>query len=72
MSTTTPAATKASLPSRAAVRWYRVALIVLGVGLAAIAALAIQLAANKSTVTSATVHSGPVIEQPRWQSQTPR
>ena len=55
MSTATPtatqAATQASLPSRAAVRWYQLAVIVLGLALAAVTALAIYLAVNHSTAT---------------------
>ena len=55
MSTATPTAqvaTQASLPSRAAVRWYQLAVIVLGLGLAAVTALAIYLAVNQSTATA--------------------
>ena len=63
--TATPAATRASLPSRVAVRWYQLAVIVLGLALAAVTALAIYLAVNHSTTTSdTTVHPGPVTEQP--------
>ena len=75
MSTATPtatqAATQASLPSRAAVRWYQIAVIVLGVALAGVTALAIYLAVNHSTGTSGTVHLGPVSGQPCWRSQVP-
>jgi hypothetical protein len=75
VSTATPtaphAATQASLPSRAAVRWYQLAVIVLGLALAAVTALAIYLAVNHSTTTSETVHPGPVTGQPCWQSHVP-
>ena len=75
MSTATPTstrtATQASLPSRAAVRWYQLAVIVLGLALAAVTALAIYFAVNHSTATSGSVHPGPVIEQPCWQPQVP-
>ena len=57
------------LPSVAAVRWCQFAVVVLGVALAAITALAIYLAVNHSTGTSGSVHPGPVTEQPCWQSQ---
>ena len=71
MSTATPTApptgTQASLPFRAAVRWYQLAVIVLGLALAAVTALAISFALNQST--AGTVHPGPVTEQPCWQSQ---
>jgi hypothetical protein len=69
--TATATATQASLPSRAAVRWYQLAVIVLGLALAAVTALAIYLAVDHSTATSGTVHSGPVAGQPCWQAQVP-
>jgi uncharacterized protein (DUF2062 family) len=67
--TATRTATQASLPTRAAVRWYQLAVIVLGLALAAATALAIYFAVNHSIATSGIVHSGPVTEQPCWQSQ---
>ena len=81
MSTATPtatpaatqAATQASLPSRVAVRWYQLAVIVLGLALAAVTALAVYLAVNNPTATaipgsdSATVYSG----HPCWQIHVP-
>ena len=67
----TRTATQASLPVRAAVRWYQLAVIVLGLALAAVTALAIYLAVNHSTATCGTVHPGPVPGQPCWQSQVP-
>jgi hypothetical protein len=75
--TATPAATQASLPSRAAVRWYQLAVIVLGLALAAVASLALYLAINNPASTaipgsnSATVHSGTVAEHPCWQIHVP-
>jgi hypothetical protein len=69
--TATPATTQASLPSRAAVRWYQLAVIVLGLALAAVTGLAIYLAVNHSTAVSETVHPGPVTGQPCWQPQVP-
>jgi hypothetical protein len=69
--TATPAATQASLPSRAAVRWYQLAVIVLGLALVAVTALAIYFAVDHSTATSGNVHRGPVTVQPCWQSQVP-
>ena len=80
MSTTTSTApltaTQASRPSRAAVRWYQFAVIVLGLALAAVTALAIYLAVNHSTATaspgtSGTVHSGTVAEQTCYQPRVP-
>jgi hypothetical protein len=59
----TPAATQASLPSRVAVRWYQLAVIVLGLALAAVTALAIYFAVNHSTATPGTVHPGPGTER---------
>jgi hypothetical protein len=67
----TQAATPASVLSRAAVRWYQLAVIVLGLALAAVTALAIYLAVNHSTAVSETVHPGPVTGQPCWQPQVP-
>jgi hypothetical protein len=69
--TATQAATQANLPSRAAVRWYQLTVIVLGLVLAAVTALAIYLAVNHSTATSGTVHPGTVTGQPCWKSQVP-
>jgi hypothetical protein len=75
--TATPTATQASLPSRAAVRWYRLAVIVLGLALAAVTALAIYLAVNHSTATASPtgtpgiIHSGTVAEHPCFQPRVP-
>jgi hypothetical protein len=69
--TATQAATQASLPSRTALRWYQLAVIVLGLALAAVTALAIYLAVNHFTAASGTVHPGPGTEQPCWQPQVP-
>jgi hypothetical protein len=80
VSTATPtaqAATQAGLPSRAAVRWYQLAVIVLGLALAAVTALAVYLAVNNPTATampgsnSATVDSGTGAEHPCWQIHIP-
>ena len=75
MSTATPTATQAaaqaSLPTRAAVRWYQLTVIVFGLALAAVTALAVYFAVNDSTATSGAVHPGFVTEQPCWQSQVP-
>jgi hypothetical protein len=57
------AASQASLQSRAAVRWYQLAVIVLGLALAAVTALAIYLAFNNSTATPGPVHPGSGTEQ---------
>jgi hypothetical protein len=67
------AATQASLPSRAAVRWYQLAVIVLGLALAAVTALAIYLAVNHSTpsLTGTSGHAGAVTEQPCFQPRVP-
>jgi hypothetical protein len=75
--TPTRAAPQANLPPRAAVRWYQLAVIVLGLALAAVTTLAIYLAANHTTATasptgsSATVHSGTVAEHPCYQPKVP-
>jgi hypothetical protein len=73
--TAPPAATPASLPSRAAVRWYQLAVIVLGVALAAVTALAVYLALNNPTAAAVpatgTVPAGTVAEQLCWQPQIP-
>jgi hypothetical protein len=69
VSTATPTARQASFPSRAALRWCQLAIIVLGLALTAVTATAIYLTVNHSTATSATVHTGPVTEQACWQSQ---
>jgi hypothetical protein len=69
--------TQASLPSRAAVRWYQLAVLVLALALAAVTALAVYLAVHNPTVatvpatSSGTNHSGTVAEQPCWQPQIP-
>ena len=79
-STTTQAAPPAGLPSRTAVRWYQLAVIVLGVALAAVTALAVYLAVNNSTSTvipasnSASVQSGTYKTyngHPCWQIHLP-
>jgi hypothetical protein len=49
----TRTATQASLPSRAAVRWHLLAVIILGVALAAVTAVAVYLAGNDSTAAAA-------------------
>ena len=67
--TTTQAATQASLPSRAAVRWYQLAVIVLGLALAAVTALAVFLAVNNPTAAPSV--PGPGTAQPCWQPQVP-
>jgi hypothetical protein len=70
--TASPTATQAGLPSRVAVRWYRLAVIVLGVALAAVTALAVYLAINNPTAAAVPDSpSGPVAEQPCWQPQVP-
>jgi hypothetical protein len=70
--TATTTATRAGLPSRAAVRWYQLALIVLGVALAAVTALAVYLAVNNSTAAAIPDSpSRPVAEQTCWQPQVP-
>ncbi len=81
MSIATPTApqapAQASLPSRAVVRWYQLAVVVLGLALAAVTALAIYLAVNHSTATASptgstgTLHSGTVAEHPCYQPQVP-
>jgi len=74
--TATKAATRASLPSRAAVRWYQLAVLVLGLALAAVTALAVYFAVHNPTAAavpatiSGTGH-GTVAEQPCWQPQIP-
>ena len=71
-STAPPTATQASLPARAAVRWYQLAVIVLGLALAAVTALAVYLAVNNPTAAPVPPSpSGPVAEQPCWQPQVP-
>jgi hypothetical protein len=69
--TATPTATQAGLPSRVAIRWYQLAVIVLGVALAAVIALAVYFAVNNSTAAVPGSPSGPVAEQPCWQPQVP-
>jgi len=63
-------ATQASRPSRAAVRWYQLAVIVLGLALAAVTALAVYLAVNNPTAAP-TGTPGPGTAQPCWQPQVP-
>jgi hypothetical protein len=68
-------ATQAS-PARPAVRWYQFTVLVLGLALAAVTALAIYLAVNHSTATaspgtSGTVHSGTVAGQTCYQPGVP-
>jgi len=71
------AATQASLPSRVAVRWYRLTIIVLGVALAAVTVLAVYLAVNNTTAaavpttTSEPGYSGTVDDHPCWQIRIP-
>ena len=71
------AATQVSLPSRVAVRWYQVAVLVLGVALAAVTALAVYLAVNNPTAAaipppnSGASSPGTVAEQPCFQHQVP-
>jgi hypothetical protein len=70
--TATPTATQAGPPSRVAIRWYQLAVIVLGVALAAVIALAVYFAVNNSTAAAVPGSpSGPVAEQPCWQPQVP-
>ena len=79
MPTATPTAPltapQASLPSRAAVRWYQLTVIILGLALAAVTTLAVYLAVNNPTAApsspSGTGPSGTVTEQPCLQSQIP-
>jgi hypothetical protein len=65
-------ATQASLPSRVAVRWYQLAVIVLGLALAAVTALAVYLAVNNPT-PAAVPTPGPVVpvDQPCWKPNIP-
>ena len=68
--TATPTATQTGPPSRVAIRWYQLAVIVLGV--AAVIALAVYFAVNNSTAAAVPRSpSGPVAEQPCWQPQVP-
>ena len=69
--TATPTATQAGPPSRVAIRSYQLAVIVLGVALAAVIALAVYFAVNNSTAAVPGSPSGPVAEQPCWQPQVP-
>ena len=66
-------ATQATLSSPGvAVRWYQLAVIVLGVALAAVIALAVYFAVNNSTAAAVPGSpSGPVAEQLCWQPQVP-
>jgi hypothetical protein len=70
-------ATQARIPSRIAVRWYQIAVMVLGVALAAVTALAVYLAVNNPTAAatsggdSGIGYSGTVAEQPCYQPQVP-
>ena len=68
--TATPTATQASLPSRVAVRWYQLIVVVLGVTLAAVTALAVYLAVNNSTAIPSG-NPGPGTAQTCWQQQVP-
>lgn len=71
-STATPTATQAGLPSRVAIRWYQLAVIVLGLALAVVTALAVYFAVDDSTVVpSSTSPSETVAEEPCWQPQVP-
>ena len=71
------AATQISLPSRVAVRWYQFAVLILGLALAAVTALAVYLAVNDSAATArpagspATVDTGTVADHPCYQPQVP-
>lgn len=66
------AAVQASLPSRVAVRWYQVAVMVLGLALAAVTALAIYLAVRDTTPTPIPASdSGTVAEQTCYKPQVP-
>jgi hypothetical protein len=72
--TAPPAMTPAGLPSRAVVRWYQLAMIVLGLALAAVTALAVYLAVNNPTAAvpaTGIVPAGTVAVQPCWQPQVP-
>ena len=77
MSTVTPTATQASLPSRAAVRWYQLIVVVLGAALAAVTALAVYLAVNNPTTaavpttTSETGASRTYNGHPCWEIHLP-
>jgi hypothetical protein len=70
-------ATQARLPSRAAVHWYQIAVMILGLALAAVTALAVYLAVHNPAVAatpgpnSGTGYSGTVAEQPCYQPQVP-
>jgi hypothetical protein len=70
-------ATQASLPSRVAVRWYQLALVVLAVALAAVTALAVFLAVNNpstaagATITSGGGYAGTIDDHPCWRVHVP-
>jgi hypothetical protein len=70
-------ATQATLSSPGvAVRWYQLAVMVLGVALAAVTALAVYLAVNHPTAaspatSSGTGYSGTVADHPCWHPQVP-
>ena len=71
------AATQVSLPSRVAVRWYQIAVLVLGVALAAVTALAVYFAVTNPTAAAIpSPNPGPgysetVADQPCYQPQIP-
>jgi hypothetical protein len=74
------AATQAGRPSRVVVRWYQLAVVVLGLALAAVTVLAVYLALNNSAAAatpatgsgySGTGNSGTVADQPCWRPQVP-
>jgi len=65
-------AVQASLPSRAAVRWYQVTVMALGLALAAVTALAIYLAVRDTTPTPIpTTNPGTVAQQTCYKPQVP-
>jgi hypothetical protein len=66
---TMSAATQASLPFRVSVRWYQVAVVILGLALAAVTALAIYLAANNPI--AAVPPSAPGTSSPGTSATTP-
>jgi hypothetical protein len=71
------AATPVGLPSRVAVRWYQLAVLVLGVALAAMTALAVYFAVTNPTAVAIPApgpgrgSSQTVAEQPCYQPQIP-
>ena len=69
-------ATQATLSSLGvAVRWYQLAVMVLGVALAAVTALAVYLEVNNPAAfpatSSGTGYSGTVADHPCWHPQVP-